>query len=241
MLESLTTWGPVVERIGARCVLAGLDLLQPFQVGWYNRAVEAPYRLPDLGQPAHLGLLIGNTRALWAPFVQALRQNPSRLDATEPLDDYVVAAVTDALRTLPLRWRVRWAHDTQTPVAMQRLAHVAGLAHLAPSHLSVHQVYGPWIALRAAVVIDIDGPPGPPPAPSNPCVDCEHHCMTAYRSAVEVAGDVAASHAALTEHWTDWLAVRDACPTGRSHRYCDDQVRYHYTKERALLRAASRA
>ncbi len=231
----------MVKRIGAGCVPAGLDLLQPFQVGWYNAAVEAAYCLPDLGQPAHLGVLIGNTRALWAPFVGALRRDPSRLDSTEPLDAYVITTVTEALRSLPLRWQVRWAHDTQAPVAMQRLAHVSGLAHLAPSHLSVHRVHGPWIALRAVVVVDVAGPPGPAPAPRNPCADCEHDCMAAYRRALTVAGDVAASHAALSEHWTEWLAVRDACPTGRSHRYTDDQVRYHYTKDRAVLRAAVRS
>ena len=161
MPRSMNPWEPVVERIAARCRPAGLDLLRAFQVGWYNRAVEEPYRLPDLGHPARLGVLIGNTRALWAPFLAALRRDPARLDAAEPLDDYVMATVTDALRPLPLRWQVRWAHDAAAPVAMQRLAHVAGLAHLAPSHLSVHQVYGPWIALRAAVVIDTHGPPDP--------------------------------------------------------------------------------
>lgn len=236
----MNPWEPVVERIAARCRPAGLDLLRAFQVGWYNRAVEEPYRLPDLGHPSRLGVLIGNTRALWAPFLAALRRDPARLDAAEPLDDYVMATVTDALRPLPLRWHVRWAHDAAAPVAMQRLAHVAGLAHLAPSHLSVHQVYGPWVALRAAVVIDTHGPPDPPPAPDNPCADCEHHCMAAYRRAVEAAGDATATHAALAGHWTAWLAVRDACQTGRSHRYGDDQVRYHYTKDREVLRAAAR-
>ena len=34
---------------------------------------------------------------------------------------------------------------------MQRLAHVAGLAYLSESHLSVHAEYGPWLGLRAAI------------------------------------------------------------------------------------------
>lgn len=33
-----------------------------------------------------------------------------------------------------------------------------------------------------------------------------------------------------------WIAVRDACPIGREHRYPEDQLRYHYTKDRSLLR-----
>jgi methylmalonic aciduria homocystinuria type C protein len=112
---------------------------------------------------------------------------------------------------------------------------------LAPSHLSVHPTFGPWIALRAVAIVAVEGPPGPPPAPLNPCVDCERHCMAAYRRAVAVAGEAAASHAAVSDYWTEWLAVRDACPTGRSHRYGDAQVRYHYTKDRTVLRAIARS
>jgi hypothetical protein len=42
-------------------------------------------------------------------------------------------------------------------VAMQRLAHAIGVAHLHPgSQLCIHPTYGPWIALRAVVVFRID-------------------------------------------------------------------------------------
>ena len=38
---------------------------------------------------------------------------------------------------------------------MQRMAHAAGLAVLEPnSHLCVHPKFGPWIALRCALVFD---------------------------------------------------------------------------------------
>jgi cyanocobalamin reductase (cyanide-eliminating) / alkylcobalamin dealkylase len=35
--------------------------------------------------------------------------------------------------------------------------------------------------------------------------------------------------------WRAWLAVRDACPVGREHRYGDDQIAYHYAKRRDAL------
>jgi hypothetical protein len=31
--------------------------------------------------------------------------------------------------------------------------------------------------------------------------------------------------------------MREACPTGRAHRYGEAQIRYHYLKDRAVLRA----
>jgi hypothetical protein len=35
------------------------------------------------------------------------------------------------------------------------------------------------------------------------------------------------------------LAVRDACPIGSEHRFDEDQTRYHYTKDRQILRRAA--
>ena len=211
--------------------------MQPFQVAGYNRVVDEELRLPDLGRSSALGVLIGNTRALWPCFLDAVRKNPRALDEDHPLDRYVGAAVLRALRPVGHRWEARFAHEPPPRrVAMQRLAHVSGLAYLSPSHLSVHAAYGPWIALRAAVVIDIDGPANAPPEPPNPCPDCERDCMPKFRQAVAVAEVMPETHAEIERHWQAWLAVRDACPVGRSHRYGDDQIRYHYTKDRDSLK-----
>jgi len=211
--------------------------VQPFQVAWYNRAVDDDFQLPDLGRPSALGVLIGNTRALWPCFRNALRADPRRLEEIHPLDRYVTAAILSALGSVALRWEVRFAHEPPPRrVAMQQLAHVAGLAHLSPSHLNVHAVYGPWIALRAAVVMDIEGPADAPPSPPNPCPDCESDCMPRFRKASGTAGSAPSDHAAIEGRWRAWLDVRDACPVGRAHRYTDEQVRYHYTKDQEVLK-----
>jgi methylmalonic aciduria homocystinuria type C protein len=230
-------WRSVVDEVESRCAAAGLDLVQPFQVAWYNCAVDDAFRLPDFGRSSALGVLVGNTRAIWPRFLDAVRANRPGLDERHPLDSYVEATVLPALEPLTHRSEVRWAHNPPPcRVAMQRLAHVSGLAYLSPSHLSVHVTYGPWIALRAAVVIDIEGPSGPPPDPPNPCPDCESHCLPRFRDAIAEACATPAGHAAIERHWRLWLAVRDACPVGRSHRYSNEQIRYHYTKDRDDLR-----
>jgi methylmalonic aciduria homocystinuria type C protein len=227
----------VVEALALQCAPAGLDLVQPFEVSWYNHVVDDTFKLPDPGRSSTLGVLIGNTRALWPCFLDAMRANPRALDENDPLDSYVAAAVLRALRPLAHRWEVRWAPEPPPRrVAMQRLAHVSGLAYLSPSHLSVHATYGPWTALRAAVVIDIDGPAHPPPEPPNPCPECESACVRKFQHAVATAGATAEGHTEIERHWQVWLAVRDACPVGRSHRYSDDQIRYHYTKDREGLK-----
>jgi methylmalonic aciduria homocystinuria type C protein len=223
----------LIEIVRARSEPFGLDLVQPFQVGWYNEEVDAAYRLPDFGRASALGLLIGNTRALWPRFIEALRAHPPRVMEDHPLDRYAAESVAAALATLPVRWEARGSHEAPPRrVAMQRLAQVSGLAWLSPSHLSVHPIYGPWLALRAAVVLDIEGPSLRPHA-ATACEACTQACMPAFDRALAEVDDPASAD--LAKPWPLWLAVRDACPIGRAHRYDDDQIAYHYTKDRRIL------
>ncbi|MDX2167772.1 MAG: hypothetical protein SF182_11935 [Deltaproteobacteria bacterium] len=89
-------------------------------------------------------------------------------------------------------------------------------------------MYGPWIGLRAALVLDRPGPTGPPPRAANPCPDCARTCVPAFERARAAPGE-------LADTWPLWLAVRDACPIGRAHRYDEAQIRYHYIKDRRAL------
>jgi methylmalonic aciduria homocystinuria type C protein len=119
-------------------------------------------------------------------------------------------------------------------VAVQRLADLSGLARLAASKLSIHPLYGPWVAFRAVAVLDIRGPSGSAPGAAPACDACEASCLPAFRR----ARDVWMSHATGEAGWRAWLAVRESCPVGREYRYCDAQIEYHYTKDRAILRRA---
>lgn len=224
----------IYERIRAACAARGLDLAQPLRASWYNQTVEPEHRLPDLGRASALAVILGNTRALWPRLTEALAADAGLAGHPDPVDCYCERVVHEAMAEIAERWLVRFAHDGPPRIAIQRLAHVAGLAHLAPSHLSVHPVYGPWIALRAVVVVDVDGPPGPAPAPAPPC-DCAAHCAPRFQAALTRAGAGTPGHAQVESDWRAWLAVRDACPVGRAHRYSDEQLRYHYTKDRRSL------
>jgi methylmalonic aciduria homocystinuria type C protein len=218
----------LAHGLASRCLAAGLDLTAPLQIGWYNDVVEPHLRLPDFGNPASLAVLIGNSRALWPRLLDAMRADPEIHDDRDPVEAYTVRRVQEAAGDLPVPHEIHWAHIVAPrPVAIQRMAHVAGLAYLAPSNLSVHPTYGPWIALRAVIVADVAGPPDPQPVMASLCDDCERACLAAFRHAVAEPGD-----------WRHWLAIRDACPTGRAHRYDELQIVYHYTKERRALRSA---
>jgi methylmalonic aciduria homocystinuria type C protein len=230
-------WPAIVDDVRGRCARFGLELVQPFQVAWYNRAVPPDYSLPEFDRSSTLGILIGNTRAIWPCFIDALRANPEQLEEEHPLDNFTREVVLSASRPIGAHWDVRWSHEpAPRRVAMQRLADLSGMAHLSPSHLNVHPRYGPWIAFRAVIIVDVDGPDGAPPVPLNPCSGCAATCLVQFQHAAAAApSSQLHDDSALAAHWRLWLAVRDLCPVGREHRYDDDQIRYHYTKDRAIL------
>ncbi len=210
-----------------------MDLAEPLQVGWYNDVVERHLRVPDFGRPESLAIVIGNTRALWPHLLRALHFDRALSEAPDPLECYVEEAVERALSRSELRGEVRWSHTVgERMVAMQRLAHIAGLAYLSPAHLSVHPLHGPWIALRAVVVLDIAGPAGDPPICRLPCDACEEACVPVM--------DSLTARPATEVSPLDWVAVRDACPLGRDSRYSAEQIDYHYAKDVRRLRDLAR-
>jgi methylmalonic aciduria homocystinuria type C protein len=229
-------WETTARTLAAALASCGLDLTAALRVAWYNDAVGWRARLRDYGRPDSLAVLVGNTRAFWTPFVDALREDATLLADPHPIEAYSMRCISAAAEATAVPCQIFWAHQVGVRVvAIQKLAQIAGLAWLAPSNLCVHPQYGPWIALRAVVVFDLEGPPGPPPSIADPCGACGHACGPAFRHALH--GDAAEQ----SEPWRSWLAIRDACPLGRAHRYADDQIRYHYAKDRSVLLDAVRA
>jgi methylmalonic aciduria homocystinuria type C protein len=224
--------GPLAV-LAARARVAGFDLAASLALD----ARDAP--LPTFGRARTLAVVIGNTRALWPRFIAAFAADPALANDPDPLDRYTerslapLAPAPAAIYFAHRRYVAPGGADGWVPI--QRLAERAGLAVVAPSGLAVHPIFGPWIALRALVVLDA-APPPPAAAPPvrKPC-DCEHGCAPA-RAVLARAGD---PFDPSSETWRMWAAVRLACPAGREHQYPADQLRYHYTRDLSLLRRAA--
>ncbi len=206
---------------------AGFDLLQPFNIDHYNENVEPQHALPA-AQPNALAVLVGNTKHLWPRFVRALAQEPARLRASDPLD----AFSEDVLGALePRPERVFYAHTVTPPLPFQRMCDLSGMASLMGGRLLVHPEFGPWISLRGVLCFDREGPP--PRSAVSVCGECSSACEPAFDRAM--AKTRAMDQSGVSEVWRDWLAVRDACPLGRSYRFSEPQIRYHYLKDPEVL------
>lgn len=218
----MTSWRNTAQDTATRLAQVGLDIVWPLPSRLVGEVAERPVRAN------RLGLLVGNTRALWPHLTRAIERDPGLREAPDPVDRYCVQRIEQALALIGSPWEVHWAH-TPPPGAypIQALAHAAGLCDVAPCRLAIHRRYGPWFALRAVALIDTPGPERAP-APPRICAPCSAPCRRPFEAAV-------ASGSIPETDWRRWLAPRDACPVGREHRYPERQLEYHYTKRRHLL------
>ena len=223
------------EKLVSSAAMAGLDLSAGFPVALYHRSVPDAYRIPTLGRESPFGIILGNSRAFWLRFLEALRESQELRQSEHPVNAYVSETVGRLVKALPVAHEVRWAHTSKpSPVAMQRAAMIAGLAHTSPSYLSIHPEHGPWIALRAVIVLDEDWTSGEPAPAPDPCTPCRKPCLAALDRAVK-ASEKEPMGKKVSNRWRLWLAVRDACPMGRSSRYSDEQCEYHYRVDHGFL------
>lgn len=127
---------------------------------------------------------------------------------------------------------------------MNRAAHVAGCCHFSSEmFLSIHPIFGSWVAFRAVVVVDLaaDVLAEAPPPPLPPLLsDAEAEAArAAFADALKASSEAELSVDGMPLHLAHkWEAMRDCVGRGREHRYERLQSEYHYTKESALLQQA---
>lgn len=178
-------------------------------------------RVYEVEEGGRLSLVVGNSKALWPAFRPVL----DRSAADDPLDRYAREAIRSCLEPRDAT-EVVFAHDDPPPPIQAIAARAAGLA-IAPCGMVIDDELGLWVALRAIIRTD-DDPPEPPQRPS-PCEGCDAPCRPALDAAMTTRP---LSLEGVRLNWRAWLAVRDACPVGREHRYGEDQIAYHYRGER---------
>ncbi|CAM9147709.1 unnamed protein product, partial [Chrysoparadoxa australica] len=230
-----------IDGIRGALAPAGIDLVVGLAIKWYNNCVPDHLHLatPSFGENG-VAVLIGNTANLWEPFKQAVKEeNLCGRGSSHPLNDYVKTKVVTAIeQEVSVTAQYRWEHETapERVVAIQRMGQAAGLAFLdEKTYLSLHPTYGPWIAFRAVVLLDMEFPKDiPKPAPMTcPATDEE---MAAAAKGMSEALEKAGEYSNRTDGaWELFLKARDMYILGKQHRYCDEMVTYHYGKSLSYL------
>ncbi len=240
----------LLQNITAALAPHGLNLIGTTTVSAYEALVPVPYHVASLLPQAKTLVVIGNGGGeFWTGFRAYCDERPTyRQDHEHPLDDYTVEVIERVLTPYleesgatyrylyPFRF---WAE----PVSFMHLARAAGLAGPSILGVVIHPVYGPWLALRAALLIDRELSTLPLAPGFNPCPTCrERACMTACPAgavSTEKGWDIPACvqhRLQVRNDCVNYCYARYDCVYGRAYRYPPDELAYHQQRSFAEMR-----
>ena len=241
----------MLSRLEAALAVHGLNLVGATALRSYDALVPAEHALADLLPGAESAVVIGNGgRAFWDAFRPSAADVPTSRRLPDPLDAFTQLVVEEAVRPilggLPSRfvYPFRFPGD---PVSFVQLAECAGLGRRSLLGLLVHPTFGPWIALRAAVLLPFVIEAARPAAGFDPCPTCvERACVPACPAgAISDGGwDIprCAAHRLRDEDGCGARChARFDCVVGREHRHTADELAYHQGRARGALAAFVRA
>jgi hypothetical protein len=217
----------------------GLNLVGATSVDAYDARVAPGRRLAPRAFGARGVIVVGNGGiAFW----QAFRRVASALPAADdPLDRFtrtVVHAATGGLAGA----RCLFPFDRpDAPVDFRVLAELAGLGCRSLVGVLVHPEYGPWVALRAAVLVPEEVAAPRPADGFDPCPTCvERPCIAACPTgAIGPAGwnvpGCVAHRLADDANCAAGCTARLECVYGRSHRYPADALAFHQAAARRMM------
>ncbi len=237
----------VVSTLAARLARSGLNLVGATTVTAYDEHVPARHRIAPRLPGARGLIVVGNGGgAFWEAFRDACRARPEHAAPPDPLDRFTREVVTAAVEGPHARCLFPF-DTTPVPVVFQTLAEVAGLGRPGLVGVLIHPVYGPWIALRAAVVLRDVVTASRPADGFDPCPTCTlRPCIPACPvNAVGPRGwDVprcAAHRLAPEDSCAGGCHARIECVYGRPHRYPAAALAFHQASARGAMADYARA
>ena len=233
----------------------GLNLIGTAARATYESLVPVQYHVTSLlpqtqsNQSVQSIIVIGNGGgAFWAGFRDYADARPGYFQKhSHPLDDYTVEVIENSLTPLlqhsgaTYRYVYPFRFSTQ-PVSFMHLAQASGLAGPSILGIVIHPTYGPWIALRAAILIDQQLASPALAQGFDPCPSCtERSCMKACPANVvstEKGWDIPGCvqhRLTVTSDCMDYCHARYECVYGREHRYPQDELQYHQAQSLATM------
>ncbi|MGH7864039.1 MAG: hypothetical protein ACREQB_03555 [Candidatus Binataceae bacterium] len=236
----------IVESIRSAAAPFGFNLVAAVAVDAYDSLVAGRYRASSIAPRAKSIVVIGNGgAAFWRAASRHADSHPGWWTREHPLDDFTRDAIESAVvRAVNAPVRVIYPFMGDAPTLnFVELAKAAGLA--GPTILGVvaHPVFGPWIAFRAALLLEqsVDAPGdarGFDPCPTCTARTCIPACPV---GAVAHPGgwDIVKCVAHRVEDEPDCAPrchARVACVLGPEHRYPDDEFAYHQMRALGSMR-----
>lgn len=238
-----------LEMIRAGAARHGLNLVAALPIERYDRAVTAAWRAAPAAPWARSIVVIGNGGgAFWKAYRIRVEADPAWAARDNPLDDFTREVVERELLEPLSRQGARCAvvyPFTQAAPGLNfiELGKLAGLGGPSLVGVLVHPAYGPWVAFRAALLLEeaLDAPGealGFDPCPSCTARSCIGACPVG--AVTFPAGwDVPRCLEHRVEVEPDCAPrchARVGCVLGPEHRYPDDALAYHQARALRVMR-----
>ena len=167
---SPTRWSPtklpdatsILTAIRTVAAGHGLNLVAAVPVARYDAVVQSAARASLIDPAAHSIVVLGNGGGdFWAALKRHAARNPGWWERENPLDDFtrevVGRDVAAPLREAALRYTVvhPFMHGGARTLNFVELGKAAGIAGPSILGVVVHPVFGPWIAFRAALLLEV--------------------------------------------------------------------------------------
>jgi epoxyqueuosine reductase len=238
-----------LDKIRRAAAPHGLNLVAATPVARYDAAVKEISRASTIDPHSRSIVVIGNGGgALWNALKLHAAHNPGWWQRVNPLDDFTREIVERDLAT-PIR--AAGARCTTVYPFMNGgrtlsfidLGKVAGVAGPSILGVTVHPVYGPWIAFRAALLLDEELDSSGDAQGFDPCPRCvARSCIPACPAgavSLESGWDIPKCLTHRVEVESDCAPrchARANCVIGPEHRYPDDELAYHQMRALRSMR-----
>jgi len=226
----------------------GLNLIAAVAADRYDAIAPPAMRARDRAAGARSIVVLGNGGGeFWNAFTTYADDHPGWRERTHPLDDFTRAIierdVVAAVRRQGVACTLAYPFVGEGTLSFIGLGKLAGLAGPSLLGVLIHPVYGPWIAFRAALLVDvvIDAPGEA--AGFDPCPGCTARTCIAACPASAVSFPAGwdiprclTHRVEVEEDCASQCHARVACVIGREHRYPDGELAYHHRRALAAMR-----
>lgn len=234
----------IVDIARAASAPLGLNLLAAIPAERYDASVAAAMRARSIDPTCRSIVVVGNGGGgFWRAFKQHVARNPGWMERENPLDDFtrmvVESRVEPAMRAAGVGCITVFPFIGGAKLNFMQLGRLAGIAGPSIIGVLVHPTFGPWIAFRAALLLDVEADEPGDAARFDPCPGCAVRSCVAACPAGAVAFPSGWDIPRCLTHRVEAEAqcasrchARVECVIGRAHRYSEDELAYH--QERAL-------
>lgn len=250
-IDSLPHSAQLLSQIARAAHTLGLNLVGVVDAEEFDRSQPNGRRARELEPRCGSVLLLGSGgRACWERLRSELGPELEvPRPGHHPIDGWSAAVAADIVAKLRAAGRdgsVVMPNDQPTLNFVQ-LGEMAGLGTVSPViHQLLHPEFGPWISLRAAVLIHGAALPRLLPEVTGdfqPCDECSRPCADAC-PAEAYSGDEP-QLGACVEHRLDGgcasgCDVRRHCPIGQEHRYHEAEESFRHAYSRFMIEAMQR-